>query len=325
MEMNARIGIPYIVTVHAYDIFTQFDSKDLKTKLMKAEKVITCSQYNRNYLIDLLGDEVNQKLLVQPYGINVSRFDYPNRQPGEHVRVLFVGRLVPKKGVFDVLDAFGHVIEQFPSTELRIAGDGPLLEQAVQRVERSQLKDKVVFLGGLTQNDVIKEMKSADIFILPSKTAPDGDKEGLPVVILEAQAMGLPVVSTLHTGIPEEVLDGETAFLVPEGDVRSMADCLCRLIEEPDLRMQMGKRGREWVENRFNHKLELDNLEKIMLDVVSSRESSINKRINYYFPQVLEHLESQNPFRDWRRYFFRANRYLRKKAKKVIRFLNEQS
>jgi hypothetical protein len=106
-------------------------------------------------------------------------------------------------------------------------------------------------------------MQAADIFLLPSVTAANGDSEGMPLSIMEAQAMELPVVATLHTGIPEEVVDGKTGFLVPERDPAALAGRLKELIKDPGLRARMGKEGRAYVEANFDHKDAADRLERL--------------------------------------------------------------
>jgi colanic acid/amylovoran biosynthesis glycosyltransferase len=293
LDISMRTGIPYIVTIHAYDIFINPDVMRLKTKFLRAEKVITCSYFNKNYLINLISQGLNRKIDVVPYGINLLRFKYIERKPKEIITVIFVGRLVEKKGILDAIAVCHKVVERSPSVVFRIVGDGPLKGKAMQMVEELNIQSRVNFLGGLTQVRVIEEMKAADIFFLPSLTASNGDSEGLPVVILEAQAMGLPVVSTQHTGIPEAVINGKTALLVPERDTDLMADRICKLIVNPDLRIQMGKAGRNWVESRFDMTNEIEHLEKTMLNVVSSRKVQLNRRVCTYFPQVLEYLEQQ--------------------------------
>jgi hypothetical protein len=289
--MFTRVGIPYLLTAHAYDIFLKPDAERLKARFTSAEKVLTVSQYNRNYLLNLLGQGYEDKITVHFLGVDLEKFKYIERKPKDIVTILFVGRLIEKKGFLDAIETFKRILERHKSVQFRIIGDGPLREKALNRVNELEINEKVLFLGGLPLENVLEELKGADIFFLPSKTAPDGDREGLPVVILEAQAMDLPVVSTLHTGIPEAVVDGESAFLVPEGDIPAMADRICELIEAPDLRKRMGKAGRKWVESHFDFKRELDALEKIMLDIVHTNKTPLDKRISVYFPQVMEHLE----------------------------------
>ena len=292
-EIFNRMEIPFIFTAHAYDIFINPDVMRLIAKFLAAKRIITVSQFNKNYLLTLLGKEFDSKISVNPCGINLSRFRYQERKEDKEVKILYVGRLVEKKGILDGIAAFQQVHKKMPLTEFRVIGNGPLFETAISMVEENNLTDSVHFLGGLTQDKVITEMEKADIFLLPSKKASNGDSEGLPVVILEAQAMGLPVVSTLHTGIPEEVRDGETGILVQEGDVMAMGECLLKLIESSELRHKMGKAGRRLIESRFTLARELNELEKIMKESVTGEKVYLEKRTAVFFPQLLENVQEQ--------------------------------
>ncbi len=127
-------------------------------------------------------------------------------------------------------------------------------------VENLHIKGYVKFLGAVEQNEVPRLYQKAHIFILPSITADNGDQEGIPVVLMEAQATGLPIISTYHTGIPEVVVDGKSGFLVPEKNVDALAEKLEYLIEHPEIWPNMGQYGRKFVEehydiNKLNQKL----------------------------------------------------------------------
>jgi colanic acid/amylovoran biosynthesis glycosyltransferase len=135
-----------------------------------------------------------------------------------------------------------------------IIGDGERRELIETTIAEHGLEDIVELRGWQPQSVVADEMADAHLFILPSVTAENGDKEGTPTVLLEAQSMGLPVVSTYHAGIPEIVEDGETGLLVPERDSEALADALETLISNPERWPEMGKRGREHIER--NHSIE---------------------------------------------------------------------
>jgi hypothetical protein len=142
-------------------------------------------------------------------------------------------------------------------------------EKLQSLAEELNLLNKIKLLGDQPRSDVINEMKRADIFLLPCVTAENGDMEGLPVVLLEAQAMELPVVSSIHTGIPEGIINGNTGFLSPEKDVSDVAEKLEMLINNPSLRLEMGQLGRKHIEERFNSKNEIEKVEKLMRDLKS--------------------------------------------------------
>ncbi|HLA00621.1 MAG TPA: glycosyltransferase, partial [Thermodesulfovibrionales bacterium] len=302
-DIFIKTGIPYIITAHANDIFVKPDIERLWSKFANAKKVITISNFNRQYLLGLVSKEFSEKIIVQYHGIDLDKFRYVERSAKDVTNLLFTGRLVEKKGILDAIEVFRQVVNRCPSVHFTIVGDGPQKEEVQKRVKEFNLSNKVTLSGSLTMEKVIDEMKNADIFFLPSVTASNGDREGLPIVLLEAQAMGLPVVSTLHTGIPEAVIDRETGLLLPEHDIRGMADSLCKLIENPDLRLQMGRAGRKAVEARHNLYREIDSLERMIKDVVQSdkrqaekragAEAGHEKRVTRYYAQVMEHLEQR--------------------------------
>ena len=158
---------------------------------------------------------------------------------------LAVGRFVGKKAPHLTISAFGEMYLVEPAATLTMVGDGPLLEQARAHATSLGLQDAISFPGVLTPEEIVALMGNARAFVQHSVTAPDGDREGSPVALLEAQMAGLPVVSTRHSGIPEIVADGETGILVEERDAAGMGRAMARLAREPMLAGTLGKAGRE--------------------------------------------------------------------------------
>ena len=292
-QIKKSIGIPYIVTVHAHDIFVQADPEELRSKFDQAEKVLTVSQFNLRYLVELLGPQYQEKISIQNYGVDLEKFRCVERQPGDPVTILFAGRLVEKKSPLDVIDAFWNVLKRNPESRLVMVGEGPLKESVLRKIRDHGIQESVDMIGDVTQKEMICRMSEAHMFFLPSRTDQDGEKEGMPLVILEAQAMGLPVVSTIHSGIPEAITDGETGFLVPEGDCPAMSEKICALIESPELRLKMGKAGRARAEERFDLNRELDQLEETMQEIVRKQNVSLEHRIQRFFPTAMEHFETK--------------------------------
>ena len=155
--------------------------------------------------------------------------------------------------------------------ELHIVGDGPLKDEITAHIRETGVGERIKLIGGLPQAAVINEFKTTDILILPSVTAANGDKEGIPIVLMEAQAMGLPVISTRHSGIPELVTDGKSGYLVAEKDAQSLANRMSELATKPDLRKRMGKEGRKKVVAIFSHQEEMDRLEKLFGKLMAGR------------------------------------------------------
>jgi len=266
LRISEMFGVPFIFTAHAYDIYIDPDVDILRQKFDRAIRVITISEYNKDYLLNLVGEEFNGKLEVIRCGINLNDFRYIERTEKDNITILFVGRLVEKKGTRYALEAFSKLANQHENVELRIIGDGPLQDEIIGLIDRSNLKEKIHLMGAQNKSEVIEEMYKADIFFLPSVTADNGDREGIPVSIIEAQATGLPVVSTLHSGIPEVVSDGQTGFLVQEKDTDTMAEKLEKLIQDPELRAKMGKEGSTNVMKNHNREKELDQLNKLFAE-----------------------------------------------------------
>jgi len=194
-----------------------------------------------------------EKIEVLPLPLDLGAFTFVERHPpsaGEPVRLLSVGRLVPQKGMDILLQAVATLKPSRPF-QLWIAGDGPQRPSLECLAADLNLGDRVRFLGWLSHAEVAEHMARAHLFVLASRTDPNtGDTEGSPTVLLEAQAVGLPVISTLHADIPFIVRDGETGVLVSEGNVEALASALDELLARPERWAEMGRAGRAFVESR---------------------------------------------------------------------------
>ena len=192
-----------------------------------------------------------EKVQIQRIAIKVREMPFRPRKPktGGKVVILFAGRFYEKKGLRYALQAVRDVWRSGWSIEFRIIGDGPLAPQVRAFVKEHGLQSCVRLLGFLNYQDYLQEMQEADIFLHPSVTAADGDSEGgAPTTILEAQALGMPVVSTYHADIPDVVVPGESALLVSERDSEGLAQALIHLLAHPERWEDMGRAGREHVE-----------------------------------------------------------------------------
>jgi len=265
MHASRLLGIPFIFTAHAYDIFVLAKPEILSEYASSAARIITISEFNREYILDMIGDKYRDKIEIIRCGIDMDRFSPGKKAEDNTINILTTGRFVEKKGIPYAVRAFAKLPDHCKAV-LRIIGDGPLNAQIENIISELNIGDRVRLLGSLPQSEVINEMQRADIFILPSVTACNNDREGLPVAILEAQAMKLPVVSTFHTGIPEGVLDGRTGYLAPEKAVDILAEKLMVLAKDKKLRLRMGEEGRRHVAQNFNIRNEIIKLEKILTD-----------------------------------------------------------
>ena len=271
LKISQLFDIPFVFTTHAYDIYINPDVESLREKFKSARKVITISEYNKDYLQNLLGQEFDEKIEVIRCGIDLNKFKHIQRTPKDIIKILFVGRFVEKKGASYAIETIDRLLKESHNIELRMIGDGPLINEVNDLIKELNLNEKIVLLGAQPHSRVLKEMEEADIFFLPSLTAENGDREGIPVSIMEAQATGLPIVSTIHTGIPELVLDGKTGFLVAEKDTTAMAERLKELAINPELRINMGKSGRSQVESIYDREKEIDQLDKLFRSVCKDK------------------------------------------------------
>jgi glycosyltransferase involved in cell wall biosynthesis len=242
------LDVPYSETAHAVDIYVQ--PVLLPEKLRAAKVTLTCTRYNVEHLRSLVGDGPAIRCVY--HGIDLDAYRPRERAELRDVPVLLsVAQLKEKKGLEVLLAACRILVDRGVAFSCRIAGDGPLRERLAARIAELDLGERVRLLGALPHDAVIERYAGADVFVLPSVVASDGDRDGIPNVILEAMAMELPVVSTAHSGIPEAVEDGVTGVLVAPGDAEALAEALARVLADPD-RGRLGIAGRRRIAERFD-------------------------------------------------------------------------
>jgi colanic acid/amylovoran biosynthesis glycosyltransferase len=209
---------------------------------------------------------LEEKISIQRIAIPLDKIRFMPRKPkrrGDKMIMIFCGRFVEKKGLNYALEAIEMVKNKHDNFEFRIIGDGPLKPNIENFIKIHRLDDNVKMLGFLTFRNYLDEMQKADIYIHPSITASDGDSEGgAPTTILEAQAMGMPIISTIHADIPNIVLPGKSALLSKEKDSFTLAQNIAYLLENQEVWESMGQKGREFVENYHDIKKEVVNLEE---------------------------------------------------------------
>jgi colanic acid/amylovoran biosynthesis glycosyltransferase len=193
------------------------------------------------------------KIHKVPSALNPDDFPFRERHyEGGAVRITTVGRLVEKKGIEYSIRAVARVLEKHSNLHYDVVGDGPLRGHLEELVQQMGVGGHVHFHGAQSSSYVQRIVSDAQIFVLASITARDGDEESLGNVLLEAQASGLPVVVTDYNGFPEAILPGRSGFLVPERDVESLAERIEHLVEHPEMWATMGRAGRAHVEQRYN-------------------------------------------------------------------------
>ena len=217
-----------------------------------------------------------EKIEIQRIAIPLARLPFHPRLPrkkGEKTILLFSGRFVEKKGLGLALQALRLARGRHPDFEFRIIGDGPLRPEIEREIHDHGMSAYVRLLGFLNYSDYLEQMQNADLFLHPSVTAADGDSEGgAPTTILEAQALGLPVLSTRHADIPNVVIPGESALLSDERDIQGLAANIMRLLKERDSWSRMGESGRRHVEENHDVAREIPRLESRYAELIASHE-----------------------------------------------------
>ena len=244
------LNVPYSVTAHANDIYVRPELLDLK--FSQASFVSTCTGYNRQHLEKEF--KLNGKLHCIYHGLELGAYQPELSVSSGIPMITSVGQLKEKKGFSYLLEACQILKEKGYPFHCQIVGEGPLRSKLEQQIRNLSLESHVMLNGALPHERVIAQMKSSTMFVLPCVMGSDGDRDGIPNVILEAMAMQLPVISTNHSGIPEVVIDEVNGLLVPMEDAKSLAQAMARLLDQPELRHQMGERGRQLVAEKFDAK-----------------------------------------------------------------------
>ncbi len=240
-ELGALHG-PVITSFYGYDAGRRWSQNDYDMLFEKGDLFIALSQSMRSSLLSLGCDP--DRIRIHRLGIDIDRFIPGPRTKRTALHVLSVARLVPKKGIEFGLDAVAELLRRRVEVRYTIVGGGLLRRSLERRAAKLGIYGQVRFLGPQTPARVVELMHEADVLVAPSVTSDDGDIEGTPVAILEAQACGLPVVATRHAGIPEIVNEGESGYLAVERNSVQLADLLERFVESPSLRVTMGNEGR---------------------------------------------------------------------------------
>ena len=244
MQAAAFAEVPFVVHFRGSDLSAQRRIGVLGGRYRRLVSIASggvCKSKQMAAKLEQLG-MLPSRILISASGANPALFKAGNPALAAPV-FLAVGRFVAKKGPLKTIRAFALQ----PIGELWMVGDGPLFEDARRLVQDLQLQARVCFLGVKTQPEVADLMRQVRVFVQHSLIAPDGDSEGNPVSVMEAQLSGLPVVATRHAGIPDVVLDGCTGLLVEEGDVQGMAAAMERLMADPGLAARFGSAGRDRV------------------------------------------------------------------------------
>jgi glycosyltransferase involved in cell wall biosynthesis len=249
-HLHELAGITYSLTAHAKDIYRDaVDADSLARKLGSARFAVTVSDYNRRYLAGLNG---GGPLLRIYNGLDLQQFSPDRRVPERPPLVLAVGRLIEKKGFDDLIRACAVLRREGCEFRCRIVGKGPLRSILRDLIKDLGLEAHVELAGPMPREALLEEYRRASVLVAPCVVGSDGNRDGLPTVITEAMALGVPVVATDVTGIPELVEEGRTGFLVPQRDPRALAGAIRRVLDDPGGAELLARAGRERVEERFD-------------------------------------------------------------------------
>jgi glycosyltransferase involved in cell wall biosynthesis len=256
-------GLPYSFTAHARDIY-QVPRSALAERIREASAVVTCCRANLDYLGRVAPGAGSEKLRLVRYGLDLETF-----RPAQPARtgvplVVSVGRLVEKKGFGDLVEACHVLKDRGLRFRCLVYGDGPLRGELAEAVTRLGLASDVTFAGARTQRHLHAVLEQAHVFALTPCVTDEGDRDGMPNVLLEAMACGLPVVTTAVAGIPEVVIHDQNGLLAEPHDVPAIAEHLAALLTDASLRTRLGSQARSEVIGNFDRETNARRLASVL-------------------------------------------------------------
>ncbi len=251
MAVAGLLGCRFSFTAHARDIYASPSA--LEAKIRAAAFVVSCTRSGADYLRTLCPDVDPGRIHLAHHGIDdtilAARLTSTAGSSGP--TILAAGRLVEKKGFDTLIDACALLKRRGVAFECRLRGEGPDRARLHRQIRQEGLDGRVALAGWATPSELLEEMQRATVFAMPSRLTPDGDRDGLPNVVLEAMACGLPVVATSVSGIPEAIADRQTGLLVEPNDPNALADALELLLGNPGLRADLGRAAADRVRREF--------------------------------------------------------------------------
>ena len=247
--VSALTGIPFSFTAHGSDIHR--DQSGLRSKVAASEFTIMISDYNRRFVAERSGSDLLPKMRVVHCGVDTDVFTPGDRRSTGTLRILCVAALRAVKGHQVLLDACALLRAQGVDFECELVGDGPLRDTLKQSTRALGLEGHVIFSGPKPGPEVLERMRQADVVVLPSILDAQGRREGIPVTLMEAMSCETPVAASRISGIPELVDDGCSGLLFEPGNAADLARVLIQLRDDPELGVQLGRRGREKVLSEF--------------------------------------------------------------------------
>jgi len=256
-------GLDFSFTAHAKDIYTSNPDR-LREKINLASLVVTCTALNKKFLQDLDKNTTTPIHCVY-HGIDLNLFHtgITRRQPRQPYRILSVARLTAKKGVPTILEALAILRDRGIDFEYTLIGDGDDQDRILGLIVDLGLRDRCRWPGTMPHDRVIKEFERADLFVLGCEIAPNGDRDGIPNVLVESLAMELPAIGTTVSALPEILHNGRTGLTVPPGNPKALAEAMLRLLSDNSLRSTVIKQGRHLVQNTFDNRKLIEHLAEL--------------------------------------------------------------
>jgi colanic acid/amylovoran biosynthesis glycosyltransferase len=261
MLMSEKLCVPFTFTAHATDIFVNPSKNALKKRMETALEIVTISNYNRKYLHELTGISEKKTKVVRACPI-IDKFKCIKRTPQFPI-ILTVGRFVEKKGIKYGILSIKELVKFYPEIQYRIIGSGVLENELKNLTYSLGIRKNVIFLGNVSDESQIDELKNATVFILPCLKAKNGDQDGIPVSLMEAMFLQIPTISTKISGIPELLENQKDGFIVESKDVTQMVNAIKILLDKKDLRIKIGKNAKNKVTAEFNIHKEIIKMEQI--------------------------------------------------------------
>ena len=267
-QASKLLGIPFSFTAHAYDVYRDADLSAIARKMTDAKFTATISECNLGFLRSIANGRGARIELVRN-GIDMNRFVPSPVVPEGKFRLLTVSRLVEKKGLPILVEACRYLRDRGLDFHCEIVGKGAQKSLLEQLIREWHLREHVRLAGPLAHQEVLAYYQHTHLMVLPCITAKDGNRDGLPVSIVEALACGVPVISTPATGIPEAVHDGVNGILVPQGDAAALADAIEKLIRNPDLLSRLRAEARPSVLDLFDERRTVARLHELFMEATA--------------------------------------------------------
>ena len=264
------LGIPFVVHFHGSDVTSAFNEPGYRKELQKvfrdASALIVASHHIRRLLV--LEGASPDKIHVVRLGLNLENLSPLSWEKRKNTApsVVFLGRFTPKKQPVAIVQAFALVKQKIPEAKLSMIGDGPEMARVKERINQLGLSNSIQLYGALPRTEALPIVNQHWLLAQHSVTAPNGDQEGFGLSLAEAAALELPIVSTLHNGIPEQVIDGQTGFLVQEFNFEAMAEKIIKLLSNAELAVKMGKAGGDHISQLCSIKKRVNKILEIIIN-----------------------------------------------------------